>query len=163
MLVKNSKSTLQVSVYDIKGKFILASKEIDPNGGITFTHAVEDNFYGVYTYGSHANDGNTYSYEKGQYFKQNISLIKDNEKVKIIFDRQEKNYKPDFTSYIAKVHQIHAQKVLAGKYDLKRYSSSEELLKANSEGFCIDNDIYGKVTIIKLKTSGLGQIILVKM
>ncbi|MDP2335468.1 MAG: glycoside hydrolase family 31 protein, partial [Bacteroidota bacterium] len=57
MLVKISKASMQVSVYDIKGNLLLASKEVDPEGGITFKHEPADNFYGVYTYGSHSNDG----------------------------------------------------------------------------------------------------------
>jgi len=57
MLVKISKALLQVSVYDSMGKLLLSSKEVNPGGGVTFTHAASDNFYGVYTYGSHSNDG----------------------------------------------------------------------------------------------------------
>ena len=57
MLVKISKATLKVSVYDSTGTLLISTKEVNPKGGITFKHEPADNFYGIYTYGSHSNDG----------------------------------------------------------------------------------------------------------
>ena len=107
-------------------------------------------------------DGHTYNYEKGDYFKQNISLSKDLKNIKIEFARQEKNYTPTFTRYIAKVHGDQAKEVSVNKANLKKFASHDELLNSESEGFCNTDDIYGKVTYISLKVKSEGQSISVK-
>ena len=108
-------------------------------------------------------DGHTYNYEKGQYFKQNISLSKVRDCVKIEFSKQERNYTPTFLHYLAKVHGLEAKEVVAGKTILKKFDSYNDLLDSGSEGFCNVEDIYGKATYIRLKVKGEGQSVTVKM
>ena len=107
-------------------------------------------------------DGHTYNYEKGEYFKQSISLLKENSGVTIEFARQEGSYVPTFTSCIARVHTQQAKEVWADNKNLKKYASYDELTKGDSEGFCNSEDIYGKVTYVMLKVKGGGQTVNVK-
>jgi len=107
-------------------------------------------------------DGTTYNYEKGDYFKQNILLSGNNNIIRIKFERQEKSYTPEFTHYLAKVHGEQATAVIVDNANLRKLDSYEALQKSVSNCYCIIDDIYGKATCIKLKVKGEGQSVVVK-
>lgn len=107
-------------------------------------------------------DGTTYNYEKGDYFKQVISLIESKGLVRIEFGKQEQSRKPAFTHYLARVHGEPAAEVLVDNAGIRKFASFEELREADANGYCITGDIYGKTTCIKLKVKGEGQTIMVK-
>jgi alpha-glucosidase len=107
-------------------------------------------------------DGTTYNYEKGDYFRQVISLVESKGLVRIEFGKQEQSRKPAFTHFLAKVHGEPAVEVRVDKAGIRKFGSFEELREADVNGFCITSDIYGKTTCIKLKVKGEGQSVLVQ-
>ena len=104
-------------------------------------------------------DGETYDYEKGLFFKQRISVADRGNS--IIFLTQEGSYKPAFTSYIVKIHGTQTGMVTAGGKDLRQYKDYASLLKAK-EGFSVGEDIYGSVVYIKTAVDPSGKKIILR-
>lgn len=113
------------------------------------------------TFPMYEDDGNTYDYEKGAYFKQLISL-KGGKEITVGFAAQEGKYKPTFTCYISRIHGKQAREVKAGNIPLKKFVSYEELQSSNETGWCTGKDIYGDVTYVKTPINSKANFIMVK-
>ena len=94
-------------------------------------------------------DGATYAYEQGDYFKQEITREDRGKEGIITFATPEGSFRPTFGTYLLGVHYRNASDVTVGKNRLTRYNSREALLAAEGDGYCIDQDRYGTVTLIK--------------
>jgi alpha-glucosidase len=77
-------------------------------------------------------DGQTYDYEKGAYFRQSIRIWKMNEKVMIDFAKRTGTYDSETDTYTLQVHGIEATNVV------------------NATEWKVSKGIYGPVTIIKV-------------
>jgi alpha-glucosidase len=77
-------------------------------------------------------DGQTYDYEKGVYFRQSIRIWKMNEKVMIDFAKRTGTYDSETDTYTLQVHGIEATNVV------------------NATEWKVSKGIYGPVTIIKV-------------
>lgn len=103
-------------------------------------------------------DGETYKYEKGVYFKQNISLKDLNNSAEIVLSDKTGTYTPDTKYYIFKIHGRTASDVLFNGVNLNLKSSYDDLMKDSSECFAAGKDKYGDVVYVKIKTGEKGNI-----
>ncbi len=94
-------------------------------------------------------DGETYDYESGKYFKQVIRQQDMGDYVSLSFANPEGTYTPSFDSYVIDVHYRSAQKVAVGQKALTRFENVEQLMNSEADGYCVTKDRYGVVTRIK--------------
>ncbi|MDP4145293.1 MAG: glycoside hydrolase family 31 protein [Bacillota bacterium] len=97
-------------------------------------------------------DGKTYQYEKGVYFKQNIDAQdKGNGQVNINLSAKTGSYTPETKYFILKVHGKASDSVNLGSSSVKAYGSLDDLMNAEGEGTAKGQDVYGEVTYVKVK------------
>lgn len=96
-------------------------------------------------------DGSSYDYEDGVFFKQSISA-RDNgtSGVTVSLGSAEGTYDSSYASYILKLHGSAASSVTSGGSGLTKYDSLDALRSAASEGYAVGKDIYGDVTYVKV-------------
>lgn len=102
-------------------------------------------------------DGTSYNYEKGDYFKQIISTQDNGEKASLQFAKAEGSAKPTFNTYIARIHYRNASSIEIDGKKLKHYKSEADMMKGSAEGWTTGNDSYGAVTHIKLNATGTAR------
>ncbi|MCX7771564.1 MAG: DUF4968 domain-containing protein [Clostridia bacterium] len=95
-------------------------------------------------------DGRTYDYEKGVYFKQSINAAGDGKKATVTFKAQQGTYAPELKYYIVKVHGLSGSASLKG-VKLNQANSPDALSKLEGEGYAVGKDLYGDVTYVKVK------------
>lgn len=96
-------------------------------------------------------DGSSYDYEDGVFFKQSISA-RDNgtSGITVSLGSAEGTYDSSYASYILKLHGSAASSVTSGGSGLTKYDSLDALRSAASEGYAVGKDIYGDVTYVKV-------------
>lgn len=95
-------------------------------------------------------DGDTYDYESGVYFRQPISQKATRKSVTIRLAQAEGSYDPPFDTYMVKVHYREAADVRAGGKKLKRFDTHKQLSNSPGSGYCVSKDHYGVVTYVKV-------------
>ncbi len=112
------------------------------------------------TFPFYDDDGETYDYEKGVYFKQLISTCGTGDKASVGFAAQEGMLEPTFKTYIVRIHNRAGESVVLGGKALKRQASYEKLLNSRGEGWAVGEDQYGVITYVKtnVRPSG-GEIV----
>lgn len=104
-------------------------------------------------------DGSTYKYEKGVYFKQTISAQDKTNLVQVDLDKKTGTYTPDAKYYILKIHNRKTSDVKLNNAALSVKASYNELLNSDEECIASGNDVYGDVTYVKVKTGNKNNII----
>ena len=96
-------------------------------------------------------DGSSYDYEDGVFFKQSISA-RDNgtSGITVSLGSAEGTYDSSYASYILKLHGSAASSVTSGGSGLTKYDGLDALRSAASEGYAVGKDIYGDVTYVKV-------------
>ena len=94
--------------------------------------------------------GDTYAYEKGAYFLQRLTTLRNGSEVFFRTDPATGTFKPALRDYWVKVHGLEAGSVDMAGHALRHYASPAALRKAGGEGWATDNDRYGPVTVLKL-------------
>ncbi|RSK26024.1 DUF5110 domain-containing protein [Bacillus sp. HMF5848] len=97
------------------------------------------------TFTYYDDDGHTYSYETGEFFKQPISTVKENDTITIRLDDVEGSYQPELKSYIFKVHGLSGKEVTMNGEQLQK---SETLVETE---WTTDIDQFGDVTYVKVE------------
>lgn len=92
-------------------------------------------------------DGETYYYENGEYFAQEIS-VQRTDCTEVQIRAVEGSYTPELDYYYLAVHGQAAAEV-SGETNLPYYDSYNALLEASGEGWTTGADVYGDVTYIK--------------
>lgn len=95
-------------------------------------------------------DGNTYQYESGVYFSQELSASKTGQTTNLTVGEKEGTYIPDLDAYCFAIHGQAAVSVTKNTDEMTQYSSLQALKAATGEGWCIGKDIYGDVTYVKV-------------
>ncbi|WP_233839918.1 TIM-barrel domain-containing protein [Dyella sp. 2HG41-7] len=96
-------------------------------------------------------DGGTYAYEHGAFFSQRLTAQRDADGAQFSTDATHGSYKPALKYYLVKVHGVTAAAVKVGAKALKSYANAEALQAAKGEGWMVDHDRYGDVTIVRLE------------
>lgn len=94
-------------------------------------------------------DGNTYQYEKAQYFKQTVSVSKSGSRMTFKTSAPTGDYKSESKFYTVKLHGIAAKKVSVNGVAVTAQNGPKALEKLNG-GFASSQDIYGPVTTVVL-------------
>lgn len=103
-------------------------------------------------------DGSTYAYEHGAYFAQRLSTRRSADGAEFGIEVAHGSYKPALKYYLVKVHGVTAAAVHAGRAALKSYASADGLLAAKGEGWAVDHDRYGSVTLLRLAAGRVRQV-----
>lgn len=105
-------------------------------------------------------DGSTYKYEKGAYFKQTINVQDKTNAVEVNLDSKTGTFTTDTKYYILKIHNRTASDVKLNNAALNVKASYNELLSSDGEGIAIGKDVYGDVTYVKVKVGNKDNIII---
>jgi alpha-glucosidase (family GH31 glycosyl hydrolase) len=142
-----------------KGAIIPTQKVQDYVGQASVTSVDVDVFpdttQSSFTY--YDDDGASYNYESGTYFKQNMTA-QDNGSGSLSFTLGAKSgsYTPALQSYIVKLHGSAGTSVTNNSTAMTSYASLEALKAAAGEGWATGKDIYGDVTYVKV-TAGTAS------
>ncbi len=120
-------------------------KEVDT----VYVDVFPDTSLTSFTY--YEDDGKSYQYESGDYFKQLITAQDQGGAgyhVKIA--GKEGSYLADVSHYIVKLHQKGAQQVKLDGVNLTEYASLADLEASGEDGWSKGRDIYGPVTYVKV-------------
>jgi alpha-glucosidase (family GH31 glycosyl hydrolase) len=101
-------------------------------------------------------DGNTYGYEKGDYFLQPLSVQRQDGVVTFDTGAPSGSYRPALRHYVLAFHGDVAGAVNNGGQALPRFDSVEALRDAPGEGWARGKDRYGEVTYVKI-TAGADR------
>jgi alpha-glucosidase (family GH31 glycosyl hydrolase) len=91
-------------------------------------------------------DGSTYAYEHGAYYSQRLDTVRRGDATEFDIQAPHGSYKPALKYYLVKLHGVKA----AGVAGLKAYARADALLAAKGEGWAVDHDRYGDVTVLRL-------------
>lgn len=105
-------------------------------------------------------DGITYDYEKGLYFKQTITSLYNKGSEALSIGAKTGSYTPELQYYIARVHMISNAPVTVDGQQVTEYGSYTELLNAGGEGWAAGTDTYGDVVYVKV-AAGNGKNIVI--
>ncbi|GLQ91845.1 TIM-barrel domain-containing protein [Dyella acidisoli] len=91
-------------------------------------------------------DGSTYAYEHGAFYSQRLSTQRDGDRVEFDIEAPHGSYKPALKYYLVKVRGVTASSAGA----LKAYAGVDALQAAKGEGWAVDHDRYGSVTLLRV-------------
>ena len=94
-------------------------------------------------------DGHTYDYENGTYFRQEIAANGSARSTEIAVSSATGTYKPHFPSYLLQVHQA-SDSVTSDGANLKRFTSESAFLSSIEPGWFSASDRFGAVTEIRV-------------
>ena len=97
-------------------------------------------------------DGNTYGYEHGAYYRQVISAIGNATSINLKFEKPTGSFDPALRSYIVKVHDYRARKVSLDGKALPKHPRKGQLIHDESN-WTFGQDRYGPVTTIRIPAS----------
>lgn len=93
-------------------------------------------------------DGITYKYEKGVFYKQLLTASDDGKTVHFDFSAPTGTYVPALRAYEVKLHGIAARTVTVGGASAKRYASVGQLDNGGGPGWTTGTDRFGAVTVV---------------
>lgn len=105
-------------------------------------------------------DGSSYNYENGEYFKQTITA-RDNGAagVSVTLSPKTGSYSSSYSTYLFKLHGNAASNVTLSGSQLTKYSDLDALRAASGEGYAVGKDIYGDVTYVKVNAGTAKSIV----
>ena len=101
-------------------------------------------------------DGSTYAYEHGAFYSQRLSTQRRDDRVDFSIETPHGSYKPALKYYLVKVHGVAA----AGVGALKAYPDADALQAARGEGWAVDHDRYGSVTLLRIAAGHARHVVL---
>lgn len=155
----NAETLTDIPLFVKKGAIIPTQKVLDYVGQTSVTSVDVDVFPNTaqssFTY--YDDDGASYSYESGQYFKQTMTA-QDNGSGTLAFTLGAKTgtYTPALQSYMVKIHGAAGTAVTNNGSALTGYASLNALRAAAGEGWATGKDLYGPVTYVKVN-AGAGS------
>lgn len=105
-------------------------------------------------------NGETYSYEHGDYYLQRLSVERTGDRVEFKLMAPEGNFEPALKYYLVKVHGGSAAQVRDHGDELHRYDNLEALRDAGGEGWAAGSDRFGKVTWLRLSAGHQQDMVL---
>jgi alpha-glucosidase (family GH31 glycosyl hydrolase) len=94
-------------------------------------------------------DGHTYAYEKGEYFRQEMSARRLGAATEIAVNAATGTYRAQFPNYLVRVHQASGSVTSEGA-PLKRFTSESAFRSAGEPGWFSGVDKFGPVTEVRL-------------
>jgi alpha-glucosidase len=94
-------------------------------------------------------DGHTYAYEKGEYFRQEVSARRSGAATEIVVNAATGTYRAQFPNYLLRVHQASGSVSSEGA-PLKRFTSESAFRSAGEAGWFSGVDKFGPVTELRL-------------
>ena len=98
-------------------------------------------------------DGHTYSYEKGDYFRQEIAAKGAAGSTEVAVHAATGSYKPHFPDYVLRVHSA-AGVVINDGMTLKKFTSDAEFRSSSEPGWVSTTDKFGAVAEIRIPADG---------
>ncbi|MBU1260254.1 MAG: DUF4968 domain-containing protein [Planctomycetes bacterium] len=106
-------------------------------------------------------DGVTYDYETGVYFKQEITAQDDGNSSIVTIGAKEGTYTAALQYYLCKIYgrgSADTNEVTCNGSVLSRYNNLEDLQNAAGEGYATSTEVYGLVTYVKVSAGQLKSI-----
>jgi alpha-glucosidase len=104
-------------------------------------------------------DGATYGYEKGQYFKQIMRTWREGSGARFSVSSPEGSYDPKTPFYLCRLHGLGADSVSLDGAALPMAASLDGLLKGAGPGWIGGEDRYGKLVCIKLDAGAAAELL----
>jgi alpha-glucosidase (family GH31 glycosyl hydrolase) len=101
-------------------------------------------------------DGATYSYEQGDYYRQSIGAYSDKASVHMTFEQPSGTFRPVLRSYIVRVHGTTAKSVLLNGKPLTKAAARF----GDDDGWTTGQDRFGALTTIRLQAAQLSSVVL---
>src|ERR1019366_2402505 len=101
-------------------------------------------------------DGHTYAYEKGGYFRQEVSAKRSATSTEVALHAATGSYKPHFLSYLLRVHQASAAVTTNGA-TLKKFPSETAFRSSSEPGWVSSVDKFGAVTEVRVAAEAREQ------
>ena len=98
-------------------------------------------------------DGKTYNYENGEYFKQELTVQDTGANITFTAKAKTGAYIPDVQDYLVKIHGEAGTTVVINGISATSYTDLNTLKAASSEGWTTGKDKYGEVTYVKLSAA----------
>nr|WP_243050771.1 TIM-barrel domain-containing protein [Dyella sp. RRB7] len=103
-------------------------------------------------------DGETYGYEKGDYFLQPLTVQRANGVVNFHAAAASGRYRPALKDYVLAIHGSAAAAVSSNGQALAMRDSVQALRAADGEGWARGKDRYGDVTYVKIAAGGARDV-----
>jgi alpha-glucosidase (family GH31 glycosyl hydrolase) len=94
-------------------------------------------------------DGHTYEYEKGDYYRQEVTAKWAANVTEITLNTATGSYRPHFPTYLLQVHQA-SQTVTSDGAAIKRFASEAAFRRSDETGWFGSTDKFGAVTLVRL-------------
>ena len=94
-------------------------------------------------------DGHTYEYENGNYFRQEVSAKRSAASTEIVLRPATGTYQAHFPAYVLRVHQVSAAVTRDGAA-MKRFASESAYRASNESGWYFTTDKFGAVTEVRV-------------
>jgi alpha-glucosidase len=107
------------------------------------------------TFAVYDDDGHTYAYEKGSYFRQEVKAVVAGEGVDVTLSAAEGSFKPEMTNYILRVH-TSVMKVTGGPGTLRKFASEAEMKGSTESGWASAQDRFGPVMVVRMPVGQPG-------
>jgi len=95
-------------------------------------------------------DGNTYGYERGAYYRQAIHAVKTQDRVVVDLDKPTGSFHPAVRTYIVRIHGIAAHAVRQGHIPMKRSQAAGEGAALAKGEWSTGSDRFGPITIVRI-------------
>ena len=154
----DSKTWDDVPLFIRDGAIIPTQPAMDYVGEHPVTELTVDMFPAAHAthFDYYDDDGSTYAYEHGVFYAQRLATQRSGDGAEVSIDAPHGRYKPALKYYLVKVHGIAAAR--AGT--LKPYANAQALQAAKGEGWAVDHDRYGEVTLLRLAVDKAAHVLL---
>jgi alpha-glucosidase len=105
-------------------------------------------------------DGATYGYEHGSYYRQSITASNDGDSLHVTFDKPSGSYQTLLKSYLIRIHGRRNRKLILDGNRLSKISE-EDLSKTDRSGWASSHDRFGPVTLLRIP-AGREVVVLAK-
>ena len=159
----NGESYSDVPLFIKEGAIIPTQKVLNYVDEEDITEIMVDIFPDTQTssFNFYDDDGTTYNYEDGAYYKQVISA-KDNGSagVNVSISNKSGTYASTVQNYILKIHGKAASEAAVNQASLTKYDNLYALKAATGEGYATGKDIYGDVTYVKVAAGSAKDVVI---
>ena len=160
----DSKTWQDIPIY-IRGGSILATQasgkgnKLDSGSPITLDIFPETTRKAAFTV--YDDDGHTYAYEHGEYFRQHIVAEQLGDKTVISLEAPSGSYHSSVPGYLLRLHSG-ASHVASTGIRLKKFDSEASLLASQDNGWTRTHDRFGPVMLIRVAAgvNGSGKLVL---
>jgi alpha-glucosidase len=103
-------------------------------------------------------DGETYGYEKGEYFSQSLAVQRVDNVVTFRTTAVSGHYQPALRTYVLAIHAGSTATVTSGGQALPMSDKVDTLRASASEGWARGKDRYGEVTYVKIAAGSVREV-----